>query len=86
MALPSIAPDSIARRLKRFLLPNFLTTFRPPSRSESLRILNSTGSDFMDRYRALMRINHPDMGGSAYICMKVNQAKDYLLEDRRTLY
>ena len=38
----------------------------------------------MDRYRELMRNNHPDMGGSAFICSKVNEAKELLIKEARS--
>lgn len=31
------------------------------------------------RYRYLMRVNHPDLNGSAYISLKVTDAKDLLM-------
>jgi DnaJ-domain-containing protein 1 len=32
----------------------------------------------MDRYRTLMKINHPDLGGSPFLSLKVNEAKDLM--------
>ena len=55
-------------------------TFKPIDYNESLKILNSNGSDFLERYKTLMKINHPDKGGSPFISMKINEAKNYLLE------
>lgn len=53
---------------------------------ESVKILNlQKGDDINERYKALMKLNHPDLGGSAYICSKINEAKNYLLEYNKKL-
>mmetsp|Transcript_15508 Transcript_15508/g.30468 ORF Transcript_15508/g.30468 Transcript_15508/m.30468 type:complete len:120 (+) Transcript_15508:19-378(+) len=39
---------------------------------------NASKEMIMDRYRALMRSNHPDLGGSPYLASKVNDAKELL--------
>lgn len=65
-------------RIKKILFPKYFTNFKPMSYKESLRILESTGEDFMERYKELMKINHPDRGGSPFVSMKINEAKDYL--------
>merc|ERR1712157_23652 len=37
----------------------------------------------MDNFRVLSRTNHPDLGGSAYLASKVNEAKDVLLKESK---
>lgn len=37
----------------------------------------------MERYRQLMRTNHPDLGGSPFLTTKINEAKDFLLKSAK---
>ncbi|AHL28948.1 hypothetical protein EHEL_070835 [Encephalitozoon hellem ATCC 50504] len=47
---------------------------------EALKILSmeTRSTDIMQRYMQMMRINHPDRGGSPYIASKINEAKNLL--------
>lgn len=49
--------------------------------SEAKKILDveHSGSTVLERYRHLMKINHPDRGGSSYIASKINEAKNMLI-------
>mmetsp|Transcript_13350 Transcript_13350/g.27118 ORF Transcript_13350/g.27118 Transcript_13350/m.27118 type:complete len:104 (-) Transcript_13350:538-849(-) len=59
----------------------------PMDRREALKILGlregASRDQVKDKYRKLMRLNHPDQGGSPYVATKVNEAKDFLLGNKR---
>ena len=37
-----------------------------------------------ERHRKMLVSNHPDMGGSAFIAMKINEARDVLLRGQKS--
>ncbi len=57
----------------------------PMSAGEALEILglgDGAGPDDVKKaHKRLMKVYHPDQGGSDYLAAKINQAKDVLLED-----
>jgi DnaJ family protein C protein 19 len=57
-------------------------------RQEASRILgcraNASKERILNRYRNLMRLNHPDLGGSPYLAGKVNDAKELLVKTARS--
>lgn len=60
------------------------------TRREALLILGlresaaQDGQRVKDAHRRIMLANHPDAGGSPYISVKVNEAKDLLLGKKRS--
>lgn len=57
------------------------------TRKEALLILGlregAAKDAIRDAHRRLMRLNHPDNGGSTFVATKVNEAKDQLLSGKR---
>lgn len=55
------------------------------TREEAYEILGlakgASWSDVNQAYRDMMKVVHPDQGGSSYLAAKVNQAKDLLLDE-----
>jgi DnaJ family protein C protein 19 len=59
------------------------------TRKEAALILSvkegSNEEEIKSAHRKMMRINHPDNGGSTFISTKINEAKNTLLGGRRHL-
>jgi hypothetical protein len=55
------------------------------TRAEALAILGLKGKvsadDIRAAHRRLMKTAHPDLGGSDYLAAKINEAKEFLLQD-----
>jgi hypothetical protein len=70
---------------KLFLTTNSKTSYysKNINRKEALEILglNNAASkeEILKRYQELMKINHPDKGGSEWITKKLNKARETLL-------
>tara|TARA_B100000287_G_C19959712_1_gene513904 strand:- start:39 stop:488 length:450 start_codon:yes stop_codon:yes gene_type:complete len=70
---------------KIFLMKNFKhrNFSKNIDKKEALEILglnkNASKNEILKRYQDLMKINHPDKGGSEWITKKLNQARETLL-------
>jgi DnaJ homolog subfamily C member 19 len=57
------------------------------NRKEALLILGlregTTKDAIREAHRRLMRLNHPDNGGSTFVATKVNEAKDVLVSGKK---
>lgn len=55
------------------------------SKNTAMNILNLSGNVSEEivskNHRKLIMINHPDKGGSTYLALKINEAKDFLIKD-----
>ncbi|EUB58392.1 Mitochondrial import inner membrane translocase subunit TIM14 [Echinococcus granulosus] len=59
---------------------------RKMSRREAALILgvpqSASKSKIRESYKRIMLLNHPDRGGSPYLAAKINEAKDYLENEK----
>lgn len=57
------------------------------TRKEAFHVLGlregSSKEQIREAHRKLMRLNHPDNGGSTFLATKVNEAKDFLISGKR---
>ena len=66
------------------LIDKYKLAFEDPmSRREAALILgvstSATNAEIHQAYKTLIILNHPDRGGSSYMAMKINHAKDLML-------
>lgn len=43
---------------------------------------SATAERIKDAHRRILRINHPDLGGSAFVAGKINEAKELLMKGK----
>lgn len=59
----------------------------PMSKSEALQVLGlkpgATNSDVNKAYHNLMKLAHPDKGGSDFLAQQINQARDVLIRSHK---
>lgn len=56
------------------------------SLEEAHLILNTPSKQYIDistAHKNLLRLNHPDMGGSPFLSAKINEARDLLMKKYR---
>jgi DnaJ-domain-containing protein 1 len=66
------------------LIERYKLAFEDPmNRREAALILgvssSATEQEIHQAYKNLIMLNHPDIGGSSYLAMKINHAKDLML-------
>ncbi|MEM1019255.1 MAG: hypothetical protein ACFBZ9_10710 [Sphingomonadales bacterium] len=56
----------------------------PAQAAEVLGVMrNAAKQDILDAHRRLMKVAHPDQGGSSYLAQQINVAKDVLLKAQK---
>ena len=72
---------------KKFDFNNNMNASNTLSHNESLKILNlehgATSVQIKRAHAAMMKKYHPDTGGSEYFAMRLNEARDVLLNKRK---
>ncbi len=46
--------------------------------------IDATENEVDQAYKELIRKNHPDLGGSEYLAKKINTAREYIINDRKS--
>jgi hypothetical protein len=86
--LPYLAQRFLASKLRDQAPPGENAPPPPPrpgqmTRGEALEILGlsdgATRDQILERYKQLIKSNHPDRGGSDYLASQINRAKDTLV-------
>ncbi|KAL6120460.1 hypothetical protein NUSPORA_02810 [Nucleospora cyclopteri] len=77
---------SLSHKVKNILMGLFrLSDFRVDSRSKAMEILGANSTNYKQRYKHLMKINHPDKGGSEFLCQKITESYKYIEESNKRL-
>mmetsp|Transcript_24235 Transcript_24235/g.21523 ORF Transcript_24235/g.21523 Transcript_24235/m.21523 type:complete len:109 (-) Transcript_24235:62-388(-) len=72
-----------AAKVGRYHLGGFEPKMTRREASLILGVRESTvEKNILGAHRKLMMANHPDVGGSAYISMKINEAKEVILKGK----
>lgn len=65
--------------LSKFIKKRFFGFNKTMDMKEACQILDiKKTDDIYSRFKHLIKINHPDIGGSPYICSKINEAYYFL--------
>lgn len=79
MPHPGVRDSHTATLQKVFYEGGFEDKMTKGEAAKILGVRESAPRDrILERYRTLMKINHPDRGGSPLLSLKVNEAKEML--------